>query len=152
MELHDELEKAGCDVTLLEIEDADHADIRFFQKEIWQEIITFLKQNYKKKTAADSSKMEKWRILLSEKWAYSRKLFAICHFQPICVYKLPPRYYSQGLAKFIKLDKQDVHHQCHTVCSLNNGWQDNLPCQGSYLSSYRSPLERHQVLRHENRG
>ena len=87
-----------------------------------------------------------------KKWAYSRKLFAICHFQPICVYKLPPRYYSQGLAKFIKLDKQDVHHQCHTVCSLNNGWQDNLPCQGSYLSSYRSPLERHQVLRHENRG
>ena len=57
-----------------------------------------------------------------------------------CVYKLPPRYYSQGLAKFIKLDKQDVHHQCHTVCSLNNGWQDNLPCQGSYLSSYRSLL------------
>ena len=43
MELHDELEKAGCDVTLLEIEDADHADIRFFQKEIWQEIITFFK-------------------------------------------------------------------------------------------------------------
>lgn len=118
VELHDELEKAGCDVTLLEIEDADHADIRFFQKEIWQEIITFLKQNYKKKTAADSSKMEKWRILLPEKWAYSRKLFAICHFQSICVYKLPPRYYSQGLAKFIKLDKQDVHHQCHTVCSL----------------------------------
>ena len=23
--------------------DADHADIRFFQKEIWQEIITFFK-------------------------------------------------------------------------------------------------------------
>ncbi len=61
------LKKAGCDVTLLEIEDADHADIRFFQEEIWQEIITFLKQNYKKKTAADSSKMEKWRILLPEK-------------------------------------------------------------------------------------
>lgn len=30
------LKKPGCDVTLLEIEDADHADIRFFQKEIWQ--------------------------------------------------------------------------------------------------------------------
>ena len=56
VELHDELEKEGSDVTLLEIEDADHADIRFFQEEIWQEIITFLKQNYKKKTAADSSK------------------------------------------------------------------------------------------------
>ena len=36
-----------------------------------------------------------------KKWAYSRKLFAICHFQPICVYKLPPRYYSQGLVKFL---------------------------------------------------
>lgn len=43
VELHDELEKEGCDVTLLEIEDADHADIRFFQEEIWQEIITFFK-------------------------------------------------------------------------------------------------------------
>lgn len=43
VELHDELEKEGSDVTLLEIEDADHADIRFFQEEIWQEIITFFK-------------------------------------------------------------------------------------------------------------
>ena len=42
----DELEKAGCDVTLLEIEDADHADIRFFQKEIWQEIIAFFKMKF----------------------------------------------------------------------------------------------------------
>lgn len=46
VELHDELEKAGCDVTLLEIEDADHADIRFFQKEIWQEIIAFFKMKF----------------------------------------------------------------------------------------------------------
>ena len=30
-ELHDELEKAGCDVTLLSIENADHADIHFFR-------------------------------------------------------------------------------------------------------------------------
>ena len=42
-ELHDELEKAGCDVTLLSIEDADHADIHFFQKQIWDEICTFFK-------------------------------------------------------------------------------------------------------------
>ena len=42
-ELHDELEKAGCDVTLLSIENADHADIHFFQKQIWDEICTFFK-------------------------------------------------------------------------------------------------------------
>ena len=46
MELHDELEKEGSDVTLLEIEDADHADIRFFQEEIWQEIIAFFKMKF----------------------------------------------------------------------------------------------------------
>lgn len=39
--LCDQLEKAGCDVTLLAIEDAVHADIRFFQDEIWDEIIAF---------------------------------------------------------------------------------------------------------------
>ncbi|HJC14919.1 MAG TPA: alpha/beta hydrolase [Candidatus Fusicatenibacter intestinigallinarum] len=39
--LHDALEKAGCDVTLLAIQDADHADLRFFQKEIWAEIERF---------------------------------------------------------------------------------------------------------------
>ena len=39
--LHDALEKEGCDVTLLAIEDADHADMQFFQKEIWEEIIGF---------------------------------------------------------------------------------------------------------------
>ena len=38
-----ELEKAGCDVTLLSIENADHADIHFFQKQIWDEICTFFK-------------------------------------------------------------------------------------------------------------
>ena len=42
-ELHDELEKAGCDVTLLSIENADHADIHFFQKQIWDEICAFFK-------------------------------------------------------------------------------------------------------------
>ena len=42
-ELPDELEKAGCDVTLLSIENADHADIHFFQKQIWDEICAFFK-------------------------------------------------------------------------------------------------------------
>lgn len=39
--LHNKLEAAGCDVTLLALEGADHADIRFFQDEIWQRIIVF---------------------------------------------------------------------------------------------------------------
>ena len=39
--LHDKLEEAGCDVTLLELEGADHADRQFFQKEIWEEIARF---------------------------------------------------------------------------------------------------------------
>ena len=42
-ELHDELEKAGCDVTLLSIEDANHADLHFFQKEVWDEICAFFR-------------------------------------------------------------------------------------------------------------
>lgn len=41
--LYNRLEEAGCDVTLLEIKDADHADLRFFQREIWQCIICFFK-------------------------------------------------------------------------------------------------------------
>ncbi|MCM1256807.1 MAG: alpha/beta hydrolase [Roseburia sp.] len=41
--LYDKLEEAGCDVTLLEIKDADHADLQFFQREIWQCIICFFK-------------------------------------------------------------------------------------------------------------
>lgn len=41
VELHDELESKGCDVTLLTIKDADHADIRFFQDQIWNEISGF---------------------------------------------------------------------------------------------------------------
>lgn len=40
-ELHDRLEEAGCDVSLLAIKGAGHADIRFFQKEIWDKIIKF---------------------------------------------------------------------------------------------------------------
>mgnify|MGYP002509780601 CR=1 FL=1 len=39
--LYERLEKAGCDVKLVAIEEADHADMQFFQKEIWQRIIAF---------------------------------------------------------------------------------------------------------------
>lgn len=39
--LHDKLETAGCDVKLIAIEDADHADRQFFQKEIWERITKF---------------------------------------------------------------------------------------------------------------
>lgn len=39
--LHDRLEEAGCDVKLVAIEGADHADRQFFQKEIWQRIADF---------------------------------------------------------------------------------------------------------------
>lgn len=42
--LHDKLEEAGADVTLLVLEGADHADIPFFQEEIWQRIIGFFKE------------------------------------------------------------------------------------------------------------
>lgn len=41
--LHDKLEAAGADVRLLVLEDADHADVRFFQEEIWQRIIAFFR-------------------------------------------------------------------------------------------------------------
>ena len=39
--LHDKLEEAGCDVKLIAIEGADHADKQFFQKETWQRIADF---------------------------------------------------------------------------------------------------------------
>ena len=39
--LHDKLEAAGCDVKLIAIEGADHADRQFFQEETWQRIIGF---------------------------------------------------------------------------------------------------------------
>ena len=39
--LHDKLEEAGCDVKLVAIDGADHADMQFFQKETWQRIINF---------------------------------------------------------------------------------------------------------------
>ena len=41
--LHDKLEEAGADVKLLVLEGADHADMPFFQEEIWQRIIGFFK-------------------------------------------------------------------------------------------------------------
>lgn len=39
--LYDKLEAAGCDVTLIAIEGANHADLQFFQKEIWERISVF---------------------------------------------------------------------------------------------------------------
>ncbi len=42
-ELYDKLEQCGGDVTFLAIEGADHADIHFFQDEIWNKIISFFK-------------------------------------------------------------------------------------------------------------
>lgn len=39
--LHDKLEAARCDVKLIAIEGADHADKHFFQKEIWERIAAF---------------------------------------------------------------------------------------------------------------
>ena len=39
--LHDKLEEVGCDVTLIAIEGANHADYQFFQRETWRRIISF---------------------------------------------------------------------------------------------------------------
>lgn len=39
--LHDKLEEAGCDVKLIAIEGADHADMQFFQRETWKRIAEF---------------------------------------------------------------------------------------------------------------
>lgn len=40
-ELYERLKKCGCDVTLLSVENAEHADVRFFQDAIWDEIASF---------------------------------------------------------------------------------------------------------------
>lgn len=45
-ELYDVLEAAGCDVTLLALDGAEHADLMFFQDEVWQQIIAFLNGHY----------------------------------------------------------------------------------------------------------
>ena len=42
--LHDKLEVVGADVKLLVLEGSDHADMPFFQEEIWQRIIGFFKE------------------------------------------------------------------------------------------------------------
>lgn len=42
--LHDALEGAGAEVKLLALEGTDHADMPFFQEEIWQRIIGFFKE------------------------------------------------------------------------------------------------------------
>ena len=43
-ELYDALEAAGCDVTLLALDGAEHADLMFFQDKVWQQIIAFFKR------------------------------------------------------------------------------------------------------------
>jgi fermentation-respiration switch protein FrsA (DUF1100 family) len=43
-ELYDALEAAGCDVTFLALDGAEHADLMFFQDEVWQQIIAFFKR------------------------------------------------------------------------------------------------------------
>jgi len=42
--LHDKLEEAGVDVKLLILEGADHADMPFFQEELWQRITVFFQE------------------------------------------------------------------------------------------------------------
>ncbi len=42
--LYDKLEQAGVDASLVEIEGAGHADIRFFQEEVWDIIAEFFKE------------------------------------------------------------------------------------------------------------
>lgn len=41
--LHDKLEEVGTDVKLLILEGADHADMPFFQRELWERITAFFK-------------------------------------------------------------------------------------------------------------
>lgn len=43
--LHDKLEKANVDVTLVAIEGANHADLQFFQQEVWDMIADFFSDN-----------------------------------------------------------------------------------------------------------
>lgn len=49
--LHDRLEEAGADVKLLVLEGADHADMPFFQEELWQRIIAFFQEKLGKAKA-----------------------------------------------------------------------------------------------------
>ena len=42
-ELNDKLIENGCDADLIALEGADHADLQFFQDELWDRIIEFFK-------------------------------------------------------------------------------------------------------------
>ena len=42
-ELYDKLIENGCDADLIALEGADHADLQFFQDELWERIIDFFK-------------------------------------------------------------------------------------------------------------
>ena len=42
--LYERLQEKGCDAALLELTGAEHADIRFFQQEVWDEIISFFRE------------------------------------------------------------------------------------------------------------
>lgn len=42
-ELYDKLIENGCDADLIALEGADHADMQFFQDELWDRIIEFFK-------------------------------------------------------------------------------------------------------------
>ena len=42
--MYDALEEKGADVQLIGIEGADHADIQFFQRQIWDLITEFFKE------------------------------------------------------------------------------------------------------------
>ena len=44
------LEEKGADVQLVAIEGADHADIRFFQREVWDLITGFFKEKLAEKS------------------------------------------------------------------------------------------------------
>lgn len=45
--MYEKLEAAGAQVSLVAIEGADHADVHFFQKEIWDRIICFFQDKLK---------------------------------------------------------------------------------------------------------
>lgn len=45
--LYEKLTKNGCDVKFIELEGADHADMQFFQDELWNRIIEFFDEKLK---------------------------------------------------------------------------------------------------------
>ena len=42
--MYEALEQAGADVSLIALEGADHADLPFFQREVWEIITKFFKE------------------------------------------------------------------------------------------------------------